>query len=178
MEGQHLVAMKEQIGRFVECYRVLPVKQQRVFSADRGDLTVNAGGVDGVGLLAHQAQQNGAVCAVAVSGQCKRAEQLRNDARRRRELTARFQFGYESSGCSHRTDGMRTRGADTNLEQIKEAGHTSNKILAPHLFGWLGSVDVALAAGGITGELVGDFFKSPERTGELPLRDCIVVLRI
>src|SRR4029077_17429870 len=77
--------------------------------------------VDGAGLLALEPEQDGLVAAVSLAGQAQGPVQA--DAHRldpRHEAVGAEALG-EHPGRLHRPDGMRTRRADADLEQIEDA---------------------------------------------------------
>ncbi|MNV32247.1 hypothetical protein D3C71_1235780 [compost metagenome] len=78
-------------------------------------------GVNGVRMLAFQAEQHGLVAAVALAGGAERAVQLDFDASGCRQQVFTAQTFDEARGGAHRADGVGAGGADANLEQVEHA---------------------------------------------------------
>jgi hypothetical protein len=80
--------------------------------------------VDLVGQFAFEAQEDGAVGAVTATGMTQRAEELGADPDRGFEDIG-FAQAVEKDACgAHRSDRVRTRGSDPDLEQVENAdGH-------------------------------------------------------
>ncbi|MNN09517.1 hypothetical protein D3C81_1224010 [compost metagenome] len=78
-------------------------------------------GVDGVGVLAFQAEQHRFVAAVAFTRGAERAIQLGLDADRAGQQAVAAQAFGKTCGGAHRADRVGAGGADADLEQVEDA---------------------------------------------------------
>ena len=123
MEGQTF-APEQQVLLFHKAHRVLAQQGQLLAAADvqqrRGDLV----GVDAVGLVPGQAQQHGAVGAVAPACGAERAEQLGVQLLGGAQQARRLELAGKVPGGNHGAHGVRAGRADADLEEVENAdGH-------------------------------------------------------
>ncbi|MNH10286.1 hypothetical protein D3C79_697600 [compost metagenome] len=118
--GQRL-ADHRQVLFFDEVDFVLAEQAQAAAVADALQAGGDGFGVDGVRVLAFQAQQHGLVTAVALAGGAQRAVQLGLDAGGGGEQAVAAQPFGEARGGAHRAHGVRAGGADADLEQVEDA---------------------------------------------------------
>ena len=118
----HLIAKEEQIVALVKADGVGAVENEMRVAANAGEEVVDPRGVDGVGRVAGEAEQNGAVGAVAEAGEGERAEELHADACGAIEMAGGGELTGEAEGRAHGANGVRARRADADLEELEEAG--------------------------------------------------------
>ena len=97
----------------------VPPRGRVAVGADAADEGFDGCGVDGVGCLAGEAEEDGAVGGVADAGVGERAEELGLDAG---DLGEGGEFGDEAEGGAHGADGVGGGGADADFEEFEEAG--------------------------------------------------------
>ena len=121
-DGVHLVAVKEEVLGFLERYFAATEKREALGRANGGDCLLNQGGIDGVGCFAGEAEEDGAVCAVADAGESERAVKVDGDVVRAIEVTGTVKLADEAERGTHGADSVRTGGADADLKEFEEAG--------------------------------------------------------
>ncbi len=121
MQGQGLVAMKQQVERLVELDVVAPRKPQPAGAADLLERRLHRRRVDGVRAMTRETQQYCAVGAVPLAGQGEGAVDLGADARRLLEQAEAREVLDERARRVHRTHRVRARGPDADLEDIQHA---------------------------------------------------------
>src|SRR5262249_46693791 len=77
-------------------------------------------GVNGVGPLAREAEQDGLVRCVSPAGQCQRPIQVCTYRTYLIEKALRLEHPDEAQRCPHRADRVRARRPDADLEQVKD----------------------------------------------------------
>ncbi|MNT34511.1 hypothetical protein D3C72_1704970 [compost metagenome] len=119
MFSHRLAAVEHHVLLFDERQRVLPQKRQLAAGAHRRDHAGDGCGIHGVGRLAHQAQQDALVGAVALSGRAQRSVELGADAGDLRNQAVALQALREQQRRPHRAHRMGARRAYAYLEQIE-----------------------------------------------------------
>src|SRR6266508_5459697 len=99
---------------------------------DRGDPGVNAGGVDGLRILALETEQDGLLTAVTVPGGAEGAVQLGGDPGGLGEAAVGFQPGGEHPGSAQRAHGVRAGRPDADLEKFENADHAHSLPCGAH----------------------------------------------
>src|SRR6516225_9790909 len=122
MKRQPLLFVEKQVACFVELDPPGPIERQGLSGADRGKLAFDGVGCDQVRKLPAEAEEDGPVGAVALSGQRQRAVKVNFDTRGLAEHSRLAEPRGEGLGRAHRPYGVRTGGADADLEDLKEAG--------------------------------------------------------
>ena len=122
MKGQRLVFVEENVALFVAGDGMRRGQGQFARGADGGEFGLDGFGDDLVREFAAEAQEDGAVGAVAVSGEGERAVEMGFDTRGLREQARLAEPAGERRGCAHRSDGVGTGGSDADFEDLKEAG--------------------------------------------------------
>ena len=119
--GQHLIEVEQQVQRLVE--GDLPPAEQAdpAGAADALQCRFDGGGVERIGRHALEAEQDGAVGAVAAAGEGQRAVELRRHLVGGVEQAALLEQRHEAVRRIHRTHGVGARGADADLENIEDA---------------------------------------------------------
>lgn len=110
-----------QVGLLVEGDGVLAGQDDALVAADGLDVAGHLIHVDGVRLVAAEAEQHRLVTAVALAGGAQRAIQLGGDTGHLRHVAVVFQGVGEQRGRAHRADGVGAGGADTDFEQVENA---------------------------------------------------------
>ncbi len=118
---QPLVVHEQQLHRLVETNRTLAQQVDPPAGADALHGGLDAVGIDCFGLSAFQADQHGAIGAVARSGERERSIQPHGDLCRRLEQPIALQAQDEFARRAHRAHGMGAGGADADLEDVKYA---------------------------------------------------------
>jgi hypothetical protein len=85
------------------------------------DFTVDAGGIDFIGDLAQQSQQDCSICAMSVTGESEGTIQLDADPGDLVQSAFIVKRSREFPGRPHRSDRVRTGGANADLEDFKNA---------------------------------------------------------
>ncbi len=99
-----------------------PAEQRQAASpADLGDERLGGRRVDGLRLLARQAEHDGLDAAVAVAGGAERAEQLGPDTGDVIQPAVLVERGDKHEGCAHRPDRVRARRSYADLEEVEDA---------------------------------------------------------
>ncbi len=119
MLGHGLAAVEGNVLLLGEAHRVAAQQRQRLRLAQRGQLGVDGVGIDGVGRLAHQAEDDAAVGAVALAGGAERAIQFDAHAGDLRHQAIGLQAGGEHQRGAHRADRVRAGRADADLEEVE-----------------------------------------------------------
>ncbi len=89
---------------------------------DGGEGSFDPGGIDGVGCFAEEAEEDGAVGAMAEAGEGERAVEMDDDTSGAGELAGGVELLDEAQGGTHGPDGVRAGGSDADLEEFEEAG--------------------------------------------------------
>ena len=126
-----------------------PASLRELVDADGGDFCFDGGGVDGVGGFAEEAEEDGAVGAVADAGEGERAVEVDVDLCGFFEEVCGGEFAGEAEGGSHGAYGVGAGGADADFEEFEEAG-----VHGGYCRGRRG----VLAGVALRADLVGDFF--------------------
>jgi hypothetical protein len=121
-DGVHLVAMEAQVLLPGERDGALAEQVDRAGGRDAVQCSLDCRGIDLIGSLSEQAEQDGAVGAVTDAGESERAVELHSDASGAVELASRLQILGETKCGAHGADSMGAGGADPNLEKFEEAG--------------------------------------------------------
>ena len=90
--------------------------------ADFCELGFDVGGVDGIGGLAEEAEEDGAVGGVADASEGEGAEEVYGEGLGVGEAAGVGEVADEAEGGTHGADGVRAGGTDADLEELKEAG--------------------------------------------------------
>ena len=90
-------------------------------AADRRDERLGGRRVDGLGLLAGQAEHDGLDAAVAVAGRAERAEQLGPHTRDAGQQAVLIERAGEHEGGAHRADRVRAGRSYADLEEVEDA---------------------------------------------------------
>ncbi len=123
VEGQRL-RQEVQVLALVEGDPPPAQQAQRLFIADAFEPGRNGVDLDSCRLRSLQSEQHRLVTAVTFSRRSQRAVQLDVDVRDTIEQSIAVQPQSEEARRTHRTDRMRTRRSDTDLEEIKDTdGH-------------------------------------------------------
>ena len=117
------VAAEQQVAGRVEGDLRPAAKGQPAVIGDLADLRRHAVRVEGFRPRAHQTQQHRRVGAMAAPGEGQGAEQADHHPCGAIQAPAIGQSREKPTGGDHRSGGMRTGGADPDLEQIESADH-------------------------------------------------------
>lgn len=104
--GVHLVAAEEEVDGLVKGDGVPAEEAENAGRADLLDEGVNGGGMDGVGSLAGEAEEDGAVGGVADAGEGERAEELGLEAGGTGEEAGGGEGAGETKSGAHGADGV------------------------------------------------------------------------
>jgi hypothetical protein len=99
---------------------VPPKEREQAALPDAFDQTGNLGGIDLVRLLPEESEQYAAVGAMAETSEGQRTEEFDADLGHLLERFLITKSLGKAIGGSHGTDGVGTRRADPDLEQVKE----------------------------------------------------------
>ncbi len=121
MERQHLAPQEGQLRLLVEVNPMHTSEVERPGRANVDEPLLDVIGIDRIGQVAFEPEQHGLVGAVALARGTERAVQL--DAQRAHllEHAALAHARREAARGDHRTDGMRARGPDADLEEVEGA---------------------------------------------------------
>ena len=121
MPGQVLALQELEVLRLRERHRMPPEQRQPAAGADLGHHPIGRIGIDAVGQLAAQPQDDRLVGRVPLPGQGQRAIEQRLDPCRALQEPQRLQLAQEPLGRPHRPHRVRAGGADPDLEQVERA---------------------------------------------------------
>src|SRR6266545_4460595 len=129
---QRLAPVHHQIVVRVESQLVTAQQAEPAVVPDRGDPGVDAGGVDGLRILALETEQDGLLTAVTVPGGAEGAVPLGGDPGGLGESAVGFQPGGEHPGSAHRAHGVRAGRPDADLEKFENADHAHSLPCGAH----------------------------------------------
>jgi hypothetical protein len=130
VQRELLAAMEDQRLGGIEIDLVLAEQLDPARLGDRGDPLRDAIDVDGLRVLALEPEHHRFVAAVPLAREAEATEQLDLHARGLRELTIRLEALGESLRGAHRSDRVRARRPDPDLEDVEDADvHASLSVL-------------------------------------------------
>src|SRR5258708_17935377 len=116
----HLIAMKNQMLRLIECDEVATGQFQLFRAANRGEHGFDSRGIYTFRRLAGKSKKDSAVGAMPMAGERKRAKKINLDGFGLKGQPGRVQFPDKAKRGPHRPHGVGARWPDPNLEQFKE----------------------------------------------------------
>lgn len=114
--------MEEQVLGLDEGYGMATGEREALGGTDGGDLLLDGSGIHGIGGVAGEPEEDGAIGAVADAGEGERAEEVDDDVVGALDQAGGIEFAGETESCSHGADGMGAGRADADLEEFEEAG--------------------------------------------------------
>ncbi len=120
MFGERL-AIERDVLFLHERNHVAAEQREHLRGTHGGEPFVDGIGVDGVGRVAHQAEHDAAIGAVALAGRAERAVQLHLDRRGAVEQAVTLEPLGEQQRRAHRPDGVRAGRTDADFEEIEDA---------------------------------------------------------
>jgi hypothetical protein len=118
----HLVAMEEEMLWLEEGNGFAAEEAEGAYGADGGEFSFDLRGLYCVGGFAKEAEEDGAVGAVADSSEGERAIEIDDDAGGAIEEIFGIERVDETQGGTHGADGVGAGGADADLEEFEETG--------------------------------------------------------
>ncbi len=114
--------MKAEVLGLMEGDGVTAEEREDARRTDGGDLCVDGCGIDGVGSVSREAEEDGAIGSVTDAGEGERAVEIDNDMTGAIDEAGCVELPGEAESCAHRADRVGAGGADADLKQFEEAG--------------------------------------------------------